>query len=206
MPPSNHADRTTGIPEVWASSSRRVTSAQAGWVEMSISAHGIGASTSREPLSSSRAIIRAVRSLLTLATTIGESDVAGVPSIVVPQARLSTRRPSRTTVIVTAPPDASCSNAALAAGIAGSASGAIVVVVCVVVVVVVVVCGRRGRGSVVVVVVEVVDVDGAAVVAGGPVVEGGADSERAADVPAHPGAIRRMPVIRTTSRVCTTPR
>jgi hypothetical protein len=102
MPPSNQAGRTTGIPEVWMSSSRGVTSTQPGCGASVISCHGIGASTSIEPAWSRRAIISPVRSLPTLATTIGESDVAGAPPIVEPDARLRTIRPSRTTVIVAA--------------------------------------------------------------------------------------------------------
>ncbi|MGB0114057.1 MAG: hypothetical protein WBP59_12610 [Ilumatobacteraceae bacterium] len=78
--------------------------------------------------------------LLTLATTIGASLVAGDPSIRAPAARCSTGTPSRITVIVTAAFwRASTSNAAFAAGIDGCGSGATVVVVLVVVVLVVVV-------------------------------------------------------------------
>ena len=103
----------------------------------------------------------AVSNLLTLAITIGESEVAGVPSIVVPDARSSIARPSRMTVMVAAGlARASASNSRLAFVIAGSGSsstemvvvGAMDVVVVVVVVDVVVVV----VGGVVVVVVEVV--------------------------------------------------
>jgi hypothetical protein len=71
--------------------------------------------------------------LLTLATTIGESDVAAAPSIVTPDARWSTVRPSRTTVIVTAGfAAASTSNVRFAAGSAGAGGGGSVVDVVVV--------------------------------------------------------------------------
>ena len=72
--------------------------------------------------------------MLTLATTIGESAVACAPSIVVPHARLSTLRPSRTIVIVAAWfARAKSSNARLAFGIAASSGDSVGVVVDVVV-------------------------------------------------------------------------
>jgi len=128
--PLNHADRSTGTPAVCRRSSRGVTSAHAGWVGAVIWAQGIAASTSIDPAWSSLAIISPVNSLLTLATTIGESDVAGMASIVVPDARVSTLRPSLITVIDTAGfARASASKARLVLGSAGSGSGSIVVVV-----------------------------------------------------------------------------
>ncbi|HUS43834.1 MAG TPA: hypothetical protein VMY16_14315 [Ilumatobacteraceae bacterium] len=127
----------------------------------------------------------------TLATTIGESELAAPPSIVVPEARLTTMRPSRTTVIEAAAFEpANPSKAALARGIPGSGSGATVVVVVVVVEVVVVVV------VVVEVVVVVVVVDEVVVVgaAGTTLV---ADSEPAADWPAQPVANSSNPTITT---------
>lgn len=104
------------------------------------SLHGIGASTTTRPASARRAIIVAVTSLLTLATTIGESEVAGSPPMVVPDARWSASRPSRTTVIVTAGlARASASNAAFELGSHRPGGGSTVVAVVVVVVVVVLV-------------------------------------------------------------------
>ena len=82
----------------------------------------------------------AVRSLLTLATTMGESEVAGAPSIVEPDTRVTTGTPSRRTVRLTAaflPTRAS--NAALVAGNVGSGGGSTVVLVVVLLVVVVLV-------------------------------------------------------------------
>jgi hypothetical protein len=70
-----------------------------------------------------------VMSLLTLATTIGESLVASAPSIVFPDARANTGTPSRRTVIETAAfLLASNSNAALVAGRSGFGRGSSVVV------------------------------------------------------------------------------
>ena len=67
--------------------------------------------------------------MLTLATTIGESPVAGWPLMVCPDARENTIAPSRTTVIdADALPAASRSNAPFAAGIPGLGSGSRVVV------------------------------------------------------------------------------
>ncbi len=168
-----------------------------------MSDHGIGASTSIEPASSSRAIINAVRSLLTLATTIGESDVAAVPPMVIPDARFRTMRPSRTTVIVAASfGRASASKAAFARRSAGSGSGATVVVVDVVVVVEVVVVVVDVVVEVLVdeVVVDVVVVGVVVVVVDDEVV---VDSKLAADSAAHPAAIRSEPTIRTTGRART---
>jgi hypothetical protein len=96
-----------------------------------MSGHGVGASTSTRPASWSRATRAAVSSLLTLATTIGESDDVGAPSSVVPDERARTVRPSRVTVMLAGRPNVS--NAAFVAGSAGSGSGSTVVVVVLVV-------------------------------------------------------------------------
>jgi len=134
----------------------------------------------------------AVSSLLTLAITIGESEVAAAPSIVVPDARRSSTRLSRMTVIVTAGlVRARASNAPLAFGIAGSGSGS------------------TGMGVVgvvdVVVVDEVVVVVVALVVVLATIVEvgvestiwstGAVESELAADWPEH-AVVRRSPTMR----------
>ena len=106
---------------------------------------------------SRRAISSAVTSLPTLATTIGESDVAAAPSIVVPEARCRIVRPScRTVTLAAGLRRASSSTARLVTLSTGA--GTVVVVVLVVVVVVVL--------------VVVVVVDGVRVVA---VVAGGAE-------------------------------
>lgn len=69
----------------------------------------------------------AVSTLLTLATTIGELDVAGAPSIVVPAARCRIGEPSRITVSdAAALPPASASNAAWVALSCGTTSGGLV--------------------------------------------------------------------------------
>ena len=206
VPPSNHSRRATGIPEVWASNSLGVTPAQAGWTATAMSAHGVGESTSIDPAVSSRAIINAVTSLLRLATTIVESEVAGAPSIVVPEALASALRPSRTTVIVTAGfARARRSKARFTFVIAGADNGSTVVLVDVVDVVDVVV-------DVDVVVVDVVVVDvvvdvvvsvvvGDLVVATVVAAVGDTDavgSEPDADAPAHPAVNTSAPAIRTT--------
>jgi hypothetical protein len=199
VPPSNHSCRATGIPEVWASNSLGVTSAQAGWTATAMSAHGVGESTSIDPAASSRAIINAVTSLLTLATTIGESEVVGAPSIVVPEALASALRPSRTTVIVTAGfARARRSKARFAFVIAGADDGSTVVLVDVVVVLVDVVVDVVVVDDVVVD-VEVVDVEAvtATVVAAVDDTDA-AGSEPEADAPAHPAVNTSAPASRTT--------
>jgi hypothetical protein len=130
--------------------------------------------------------------LLTLATTIGESELAGAPSIVVPEALASALRPSRTTVIVTAGfAKARRSNARCAFVIAGADNGSTVVLVDVDVVVEVVVV------EVVVVVVEVVvDLVVATVVAAVDDA-GAAGPEPEADAPAQPAVNTSAPTIRT---------
>ena len=169
-----------------------------------MAAQGTGVSTSTSPDSVSREIIIAVSTLLTLATTIGESDVVSAPSMVLPDARLSTRRPSRITVIVTAGLAlARSSNARLAKRISGSGSGStggavvvvlvVVVVVLLVVVVLVVVLVVVVLVLVVVVLVVVVVVVVVAAVVGGTVVvevvEGAVDAELAVDWPPQALAI-----------------
>ena len=146
---------------------------------------------------SRRAISSAVTSLPTLATTIGESDVAAAPSIVVPEARCRTVRPSRRTVRLAAGLlRASSSKMRSVAGRAGTGTVLVVVVLVdgatVLVVVLLVV--------VLLVVVLLVLVDGASVVvvAGGTEVElaretgavsaAGASAEDAA--PEHPARTR----------------
>jgi hypothetical protein len=137
--------------------------------------------------------------LLTLATTIGVADVAGAPLIVVPEARLRTTPPSRTTVKLAAALDpARPSKTAFVDVNQGSGNGSTVVLVVVVgamvvvaVVVVVVVVGVV-LVEVSTAVVTVVTV--AAEVTGG---EGGAV---AADSPAHPAATRRMPTASLRTR------
>lgn len=79
-----------------------MTPVHAGSGEIPRRSHGTGASISMSPAASSRPIRAAVTSLLTLATTIGESLVAGVPSMTLPAARCSSGSPSRQTDIVTA--------------------------------------------------------------------------------------------------------
>jgi hypothetical protein len=152
--------------------------------------------------------------LLTLATAIGESDVAGAPSIVVPDARFRTIVPSRTTVIVAARfAAANRSNARFAASIAGAGGGATVVLVVVdvvlvvvdvvpVVAVVVLVLGIvvLVPGFVVLVVVVLVDVvliD---------VVLAGAGSGPTADEAAHPAATRTQPTTMMIGRTPTSSR
>lgn len=136
--------------------------------------------------------------MLTLATTIVESEVAGAPSIVVPEALASALWPSRTTVIVTAGfARARRSKARFAFVIAGADNGSTVVLVDVVDVVV----------DVDVVVVDVVVDVVVSVVVGDLVVAtvvaavgdtDAAGSEPDADAPAHPAVNTSAPVIRTT--------
>jgi hypothetical protein len=151
--------------------------------------------------------------LLTLATTIGESDVAGAPSIVEPDARLRIRWPSRTTVIVTAGfAAASRSNAWCALTIAGTTGGVVVLGVVVVLVVVVLVVDVVVLlvvdvvVVVVVVVLVVVLVVVVLVVVVLALVVDGSGSEPAADGPAHPAAPRRQPTAMIVSCPRTTPR
>jgi hypothetical protein len=139
-----------------------VTSFHSSFGARPISAHGIVALTSRRPSWSSRAMAKAVTSLLTLATTIGESGVARLPSIVVPDARLTITTPSRITVIdAAALLRAKTSKAVLASGIAGlgtAPTGSVVIVGDTAVVV----CAAGGEATVVLIVGAVV-VDGGVV-------------------------------------------
>jgi hypothetical protein len=156
--------------------------------------------------------------LETLATTIGESDVAGDPSIVDPDARWRTTRPSRRTVVVTAGLSrASASKAALVNASVGSGSGGtvVVVVVLVVVVLVVVVLDVVVLDVVVVVLVEVEvpvgDVDVVALEASGVVIGAVELADEAADEVGPQAAVsndvaasavrRRRSIVRTSTTV-----
>ena len=124
------------MPLVCASSWRTVVVFQAGSWAMPMSSHGTWSNSPIRPCSTSRAIDRAVTSLLTLAITNGVSASIGAPLARVPLANDQSGLPSRHTLIDTprlpsTRPDAANPSASYDTG--GSGSSVVVVVVLVVV-------------------------------------------------------------------------